>query len=159
MRVAALLGLGLPVLAVSGVVAYGSIREISKSLSPAPIVQEDVPVMIVSQRAASFLNAGKANWKVPEEAALVLPAVLDQPSAMSQPVAFERTSPTAALSDNAGLKEQDVPSNRTPERPEPVVFHTVPSLAKVPVTQERPAAVEPGAERAFKMPWQTGVFQ
>ena len=159
MRIVARFGLGLPVFAISGVVAFGSITEISNTVYVVPMVQTQSASLPVSAHASAFLDASKGKWNVPQETALIVPGFQDP--------GFAGGSPARLAAENAGRRlpavEQTNPgqaSNSTPERPDLVVLRKPQKavVARAPRVAPRPAA-QARTNTRFKMPWQTGVFQ
>jgi hypothetical protein len=168
MRILVLLGLGLPVVAVSGAVAYGSVTQITHSFkaqrAPAPaVVAQTVPAR-PSEAAQSFVLASTGSWEMTPEAPLQ--------------EAAERPGLDNLLGEDATGTAQALMGNSVPERPDPPEID-------VAVVTERPIAVAPqvvrprvvvsadrrpaqelreqrtnqNRKREFRMPWQTGVFQ
>ncbi len=159
MRIFALLGLGLPVLAVSGAVAYGSIREISRSFSPAPVAQTIVAPAGPSSKALAFVAAGQAEWDMPQNATFMAPGFQD--------TGIDTAAPTGLASpDNAPdrPREFDHESNEATAVALVPTVRSAPPKPRVIVTATRSAArpqatTQARAKRPFKMPWQTGIFQ
>jgi len=177
MRILALLGLGLPVVAVSGAVAYGSVTQISHSIkaqrAPAVIAQT-VPAR-PSEAAQDFVLASAGAWDLaPELAQTGLNAEtatlenllgsdirdlsgVERPSSMT---GDPRTSPNAERSPEAPEIDVAVVTDRPITVPPQVV------RPRVVVSADRSRAEELRAQRTnqnrkreFRMPWQTGVFQ
>ena len=160
MRIVALVGLGLPVLAVSGAVAFGAISEISRSLKPSPSVQSSVSAPMATSNAISFVAAGKAEWGVQEETALIMPGFQD---------------PAIGSANTSTLGKPDIGTSKTIEINPPVVemlaaaikpmaTHADKNAPRVIVTtkpkhEKSAPASQAHAKRPFKMPWQTGIFQ
>ncbi|RUS63326.1 hypothetical protein EGN72_04840 [Pseudorhodobacter sp. E13] len=175
MRVISLFGLGIPVLAVSGAVAYGSIREISRSLAPAPVAESRLSnfghpaqgaaartqaalTQVAPQAAQSFVAAGQTAWDMPQPATFQAPRFTDDPLsparivALSGPVPEGQGREASPAYGQIVVEEAAAGSFGTARKPRVVV------TAKPRADRPR-AAVENRVKRPFKMPWQTGIFQ
>lgn len=160
MRIISLLGLGIPVLAVSGAVAYGSIREISRSLAPPPIDQSKataVPQPKATAAALDFIAAGQTEWDVPQQAAFVTPLFQDQSIEAAAPIGLVNTGldgarPSAVDHDDGMVviaKPEGIGALRQPR----VIVTAKQRVERPRLTQQK------AAKHNFKMPWQTGIFQ
>lgn len=150
MRILVLGGLGLPILAVSGVVAYGAVHAISESFDPAPAVQVASVEAPVSQSAASFVAAGVADWTVAQQDSISVSGFEDNivtqnvPSSFPQPRSSDKDLPVVVVATTVQPK------------PKPAVRSAVKAEA---IKTQAPSESKPATKRAFKMPWQTGIFQ
>jgi hypothetical protein len=161
MRILALIGLGLPLLAVSGAVAYGSIRQISTTLSaPKPVAAVTLTPSVTPDHKA-IVQASLSTWALPEAAAPAMagPAPI-VPSAFIGASGVEPDRAPVAVPDaNAATIEvaaapEAAPLLRPRKRAEPKI---VVSTGKTRGITPKPAGTPP--KPVFKMPWQTGIFQ
>lgn len=173
MRILVLLGLGLPVIAVSGAVAYGSVTQITHSFkaqrAPA-VVAQTVPAR-PSEAAQSFVLASAGSWDVTPEAALE--QATDRPG-LDNLLGEEAAETVQARTLNSATERPDLPQ-ATPEAPEmdvavvterPIAVapqvvrpRVVVSADRRPAQQLREQRTNQNRKREFRMPWQTGVFQ
>jgi hypothetical protein len=173
MRILVLLGLGLPVVAVSGAVAYGSVSQISHSFkahrAPA-VVAETVPAR-PSEAAHNFVLAAAGSWEMTPEAALEQRA--ETPS-LENLLGRDEAGNVQARGANTGPERPEV-TNAPPEAPElnvavvterPITVapqvvrpRVVVSADRRPAQGVREQRTNQNRKREFRMPWQTGVFQ
>lgn len=167
MRIISLLGLGLPVLAVSGAVAYGSIREISRSLAPAPVAQSSAATLfppvaqrnsVPTQAAQAFVAAGQSVWDIPQPATNEAPRFADDILSTASIVALSSSEQDGAARDASPIYGTPVVEEASAGSFGPVRQPRVVVTSKPRAERPRPA-VENRAKRSFKMPWQTGIFQ
>ncbi|MFN3822889.1 MAG: hypothetical protein ACK4GW_08110 [Pseudorhodobacter sp.] len=173
MRILALLGLGLPVVAVSGAVAYGSVAQISHSFkaqrAPAVIVGA-VPAR-PSEAAQDFVIASAGAWDIAPEAAIArevqdITALSERSEQVSSTDRDLRENPFEGNSRIAEAPEvPEIELAVVTERPIAVTQQLV-VRPRVVVSADRTRADEFRAQRTnqnrkreFRMPWQTGVFQ
>lgn len=150
MRGLVLFGLGLPILATSGAVAYGAVRAISKSLDPAPFVQVASKEPRFSQPAATFVAAGASDWTIPQQDGLSVSGFNDRDVTQNMPLSLPQVR-----SSDKDLPAVVVATNLPPQ-PKPALRKVV----KTTVIKAQPVGdSKPVTKRAFKMPWQTGIFQ
>lgn len=159
MRLYALVGFGLPVLVVSGAVAYGSIQEISKSFVPVPSPQSDKSILPVAKNAADFLTEGRATWDVPQEEALVVPSFSDQPLGLVVHSTVEQ--PEDVMPPRESLENTQIfASAPLPKQSAGPLSRESTSVVKMtPETTAQGLVKKADKKRDFKMPWQTGIFQ
>jgi hypothetical protein len=184
MRISTALGVGLilPVLGVTGAMAYGSLGDIVRSLSArSPLAEATVPPVVNSD----FVAASVMQWEQPASGAapgprlaqvqvaqlqsdrpamefligLALPR-LTQPgtsqAAAQAPSAEQATTPAPVLSAQSAPAVQapvtQAPVLQAQAAPQPFFILPKPRTTAQPQPQPRPRS-------QFQMPWQIGVFQ
>lgn len=170
MRILVLIGLGLPILAVSGAVAYGSIQQISTTLRTG--INVEAPVVAPVPAKAGFVRAGLAAWTVPkaETALQADPATQTSTPLTADPTRIPpetaaaspapRVMSLVARQDSAAPTAEVVVVSEPTIRPMPRQ-QPVPRMVVTTGKTRQPAGVTPRAadKPAFRMPWQTGIFQ
>jgi hypothetical protein len=157
MRFIALIGLGLPVLTVSGAVAYGSIQQIATALeSPQPALIAAAPAMATAAGDV-FVNASLSDWSVsyPEQAPVQVA------------VSFEDTAPRGQVEvtqdreheSNTESFQTAVVTDREVSLPRASVAKPKIVLSTGKAKPQKPEAEVKKVKPGFRMPWQTGVFQ
>ncbi|MBL4917942.1 hypothetical protein [Szabonella alba] len=182
MRILALLGLGLPLAAVGGAVAYGSVSQISQSFRTvgSPVITTDSVPARPSEAARDFVLATAGSWDIapaaespqasavmadqPDLAGMLAPGNGEGPATLGQsPFSGTDRLPEAPGPDAMPELDLAVVTERPAARP---ATQTV-IRPRVVVSADRSSAEELRAQRAanqtrkreFKMPWQTGIFQ
>jgi len=165
MRITALIGLGFPVLIVSGAVAYGAILEITKDFDAGPIVQVQAPGQVPigsTTRAMAFVAAGKADWAVAQTSPLVVSQLQEQPTTGAPP---QEITPSAPEPSGTRSSDNNPPVERVSDRdanpPAAIVRRPVQRAgAQVRSPNSNPSPnLAPVEKTRFKMPWQTGIYQ
>lgn len=159
MRIFTSLAIGLPVLAVSAVVGYASIQGISRQV--AALTVSDVPSPAVTEptvQAVAFAAAGSASWALPElqraravQAETILPVIQTAQLLGVDISASVVPKPRPALPLRPSVVETEQPvASVAPRAVAPRINQTVKPAASRSLKE---------APKAFRMPWQTGVFQ
>jgi hypothetical protein len=166
---------GLPLLAVSAVVAYPSIQGISRQVVALSAVDTSPAAAPTSDRqitpqAVAFAGAGLSGWTVPERdrAQVVRPQSAAPVAQTVQLLGVDISAPIVPKPRPAAPLSAAKRDNATPDiviASEPVVIVTEKPVASAAPSVSLPAA-KPAATRSlkpapksFRMPWQTGVFQ
>jgi len=171
MRILAFVGLGLPVLAVSGAVAYGSVKQISTILRSSAAV---VPAVAAAPTNSALVRVSLSSWAVPEPdlaatntrplspaapaAALGISGfVLNELPVATMPAAIPAEAQTLAnVEGEPAPVVRPKPRAVFPRKSMRVRGGIAPTGGNRTVLDTREKAV---SKRAFKMPWQTGIFQ